>query len=60
MADEKRQPGRPRVYHEPRQRLTLELPHALIAAIDKRAIAAGQTRTTWIESAIRERLERGE
>lgn len=48
--------GRPRIYQEPRQRLTLELPQSLIAEMDDRA--NGQTRTAWIESAIREKLAR--
>lgn len=60
MADEK-QPqmmGRPRIYHEPRHRLTLELPQALIWDIDEQARPAGKTRTAWIEAAIREKLAR--
>ncbi len=55
-------PGRPRIYAEPRQRLTLELPQELVRQIDTLAYEAEQTRTAWIvsaiESAIREKLAR--
>ena len=50
--------GRPRLYTEPRQRLTLELPQALIQQLDTLARAAGMTRTAWIDAAIREKLSR--
>ena len=50
--------GRPRLYTEPRQRLTLELPQALIQQLDTLARASGMTRTAWIDAAIREKLTR--
>lgn len=61
MMDEKRGKstmGRPRIYHEPRHRLTLELSQALIWDIDEQARPVGMTRTAWIEAAIREKLAR--
>lgn len=50
--------GRPRLYTEPRQRLTLELPQALVEQIDALARATGMTRTAWIDAALRETVER--
>lgn len=59
MTDEQtRTPGRPRIYDEPRQRLTLELAQPLVQQIDALARTAQQTRTAWIEAAIREKLAR--
>ena len=48
--------GRPRLYTEPRQRLTLELPQELVQQIDALARATGMTRTAWIDAALREQL----
>ena len=48
--------GRPRVYAEPRMRLTLDAPAPLVIQMD--AHRGEQTRTAFIEAAIREKLER--
>lgn len=51
-----RKTGRPRVYKEPLSGMLLELPPALIDAIE--TARAETTRREWIETAIRQRLER--
>ena len=48
--------GRPRIYQEPRRRLTLELPQEFVEQIDALAHMEGVTRTAWIERAIRAHL----
>lgn len=53
-------PGRPRIYQQPRYRLTLELAADLVRQIDDMARPASMTRTAWIEAAIREKLARSE
>lgn len=52
--DEIARVGRPRLYQEPRQRVEVHLPVSLVERMD----AATDNRTTWIEAAIRQRLER--
>jgi hypothetical protein len=50
--------GRPPVYLEARQRLTMELPRALMLEIDALALHAGMTRTALVEQALRQYLLR--
>ena len=44
--------GRPLRYQEPRKRLTIELPNALVQRIDDSAARKGITRTRFIEEAL--------
>lgn len=52
-----RKTGRPRIYDEPLSGILLELPPALLDAIET-ARGETTTRREWIETAIRQRLER--
>lgn len=53
-----RKTGRPRLYDEPLQQVMLELPADLKVAVDQEAARGETTRREWIETAIRQRLER--
>lgn len=54
MTEQQRKPGRPRIYTEARQRLTIELPEAIVQAIDAEADATGTSRTQIIERLLQE------
>lgn len=51
--------GRPRIYTRPRERLTLELPTEVVAAVDVVADRRGVSRTQVIEAALRGDAEIG-
>lgn len=52
--DQRRKPGRPRTYTEPRQEVRVALPVALIEQIDRET----HNRTAFIEEAVRALLAR--
>lgn len=52
------QPGRPRQYEQPAARVEMKLPVSLMSAVDEARMSHHQTRTAWIETAIREKLAR--
>lgn len=56
LAGETPRRGRPPISDEPRAFLSLRLPRSLIEQIDRRV--PRNTRTAWIEQAIRDRLDR--
>lgn len=56
--EEKRKPGRPRLFETKRTQVTFYVDLETLDRVDRAADAEGITRSEWINRAIQERLER--